>query len=380
MKIGFDAKRAYHNNTGLGNYSRTLIRSLANLFPTNNYFLFNPKQNNQHVFPEKNIQEINPTSFLSKLFPSFWRSRWMANEIEKKVDIYHGLSNELPWSLLHKKCKTIVTIHDLIFEHYPEQYSQLDVFFYKNKFKFACQSADRIIAISEATKQDILNTYTKIDPTKIEVCYQSCDARFFLENKKYHRDEYIGHFNLPNKYFIYVGSIIERKNLLSICKAMKLFNKEEDVQLVVIGKGSAYKQQVKSYLVENQLENLVIFLEDIFDRVQIFDALPFLYHFSTALIYPSIMEGFGIPVLEAMASGTAVITSNCSSLKEAGGDAAILIDPNNSNDIFNAMKKLNQEDVFRANCIEKGLLHANHFTNEKCAAQVMQVYHKMMLK
>jgi glycosyltransferase involved in cell wall biosynthesis len=115
------------------------------------------------------------------------------------------------------------------------------------------------------------------------------------------------------------------------------------------------------------------------DRTQIFNALPYLYHFSTALIYPSIMEGFGIPVLEAMASGTAVITSNCSSLKEAGGEAAILINPNSASDIFNAMKKLNQDDLFRANCIEKGLLHANNFTNEKCAAQVMQVYQKMIL-
>ncbi len=379
MKIGFDAKRAFHNNTGLGNYSRTLIHSLANKFPSNEYVLFNPKKNKHYLFPEKNIQEINPSHFLSKIFPSFWRSRWMAATIEKSVDIYHGLSNELPWNMLGKKCKTVVTIHDLIFEHYPEQYNQLDVFFYKNKFKFACQTADRIIAISEATKQDILNTYTKINSTKIDVCYQSCDARFFLDSKNYNRNELIGHFNLPNKYFIYVGSIIERKNLLSICKAMKLFNNDEDVYLVVIGRGAAYKQQVKTYLLENQLESKVVFLEDIFDRTQIFNALPYLYHFSTALIYPSIMEGFGIPVLEAMASGTAVITSNCSSLKEAGGEAAILINPNSASDIFNAMKKLNQDDLFRANCIEKGLLHANNFTNEKCAAQVMHVYQKMML-
>ena len=379
MKIGFDAKRAFHNNTGLGNYSRTLIRSLANMFPANDYFLFNPKKTNQHLFPQKNIQEINPSRFLSKLFPSFWRSRWVSTEIEKTVSIYHGLSNELPWNLLNKKCKKVVTIHDLIFEHYPEQYNKLDVFFYKNKFKFACQTADRIIAISEATKQDILNTYKNINPSKIDVCYQSCDARFFLEHKNYNRNELIGHFNLPNNYFIYVGSIIERKNLLAICKAMKFFNIDENVQLVVIGKGSVYKQQVIAYLLENKLENKVIFLEDIFESNQIVEALPFLYHFSTALIYPSIMEGFGIPVLEAMASGTAVITSNCSSLKEAGGDAAILINPKESNEIFNAMKQLKDDDSFRTNSIKKGIEHANHFTNEKCAQQVMNVYKKMIL-
>lgn len=379
MKIGFDAKRAFHNNTGLGNYSRTLIRSLATMFPTNDYFLFNPKKNNQHTFLEKNISEINPTSFISKLFPSLWRSRWMANDIENTVDIYHGLSNELPWNLIYSKCKKVVTIHDLIFEHYPEQYNKLDVFFYKNKFKFACQTADRIIAISEATKQDIINTYKNVNYTKIDVCYQSCDPRFFLERIIYNRKELIRCFNLPEQYFIYVGSIIERKNLLSICKALKLFTKEDNIQLVVIGKGSAYKQKVKNYLSENQLENNVIFLEDKFDSKQIFDALPFLYHFSKALIYPSIMEGFGIPVLEAMASGTAVITSNCSSLKEAGGDAAFLINPNEPNEIFNAMKKINEDDSIRRNCIEKGYLHANNFTNEKCAQQVMNVYKKLIL-
>ena len=178
MNIGFDAKRAYHNGTGLGHYSRTLIRSLAEYFPQDEYFLFNPKPSELFKLNGKNIHEVLPSKLLHKTLSSVWRSTWIKNDLEKlDIDIYHGLSNEIPLDIHKTGIKSVVTIHDVIFERFPEQYSKIDVEIYKRKFKYACDHADKVIAISEQTKKDIMEFY-KTPEEKITVCYQSCNPAF----------------------------------------------------------------------------------------------------------------------------------------------------------------------------------------------------------
>src|SRR5829696_3916129 len=178
MNIGFDAKRAYHNGTGLGHYSRTLIRSLAEYFPQHQYFLFNPKPTDLFHLNGKNIHEVLPSKLLHKTLSSVWRSTWIKNDLEKnEIDIYHGLSNEIPFDIQKSGLRSVVTIHDIIFEHYPEQYSRIDVEIYKRKFRYSCEHADKIIAISEQTKKDIIEFY-KTREEKITVCYQSCNPAF----------------------------------------------------------------------------------------------------------------------------------------------------------------------------------------------------------
>ncbi len=178
MNIGFDAKRAFHNSTGLGHYSRTLIRSLADCYPEHQYYLFNPKPSSLFSFPEKNIQEVRPASFINNIFSSVWRSSWVKNDLKKyKIDIYHGLSHEIPVGIQKTGIKSVVTIHDLIHERHPEQYNAIDVKIYNKKFRYACANADKIIAISEQTKKDIIEFY-KTPEEKITVCYQSCNPAF----------------------------------------------------------------------------------------------------------------------------------------------------------------------------------------------------------
>jgi glycosyltransferase involved in cell wall biosynthesis len=377
MNIGFDAKRAFHNVTGLGNYSRTMIDSLSSFFPGNTYYLFNPKKSSLYSFHSKQLIEINPSGIVSKLLPSLWRTRWMIGDIEKRVDIYHGLSNELPFGIHRSKIKKVVTIHDLIFEHYPDQYKKNDVIVYRKKFKYACKHADIIIAISESTKKDLVDLYA-VPPEKIEVCYQSCDQRFFTRANPNQKENVLDHYGLQTPYFLSVGSIIERKNLLRICMAFKQLQQEIPCNLVVIGKGNGlYKEDVLNYITKEQLAGKIIFLEDNFRSDAIQKDMPVLYQQATALVYPSLMEGFGIPVLEAMASGIPVITSNRSSLTEAGGDAAQCIDPLDTTAMADAMKRILFDHNFREQCIQKGLQHAQTFNNQLTAQKVLSIYKKL---
>lgn len=380
MNIGFDAKRAFHNNTGLGNYSRTLIQSLAHYFPENDYFLFNPKKSKSHHLESKNIHEVLPQGLLNNTFSSLWRSKRIVQDLAKmKIDLYHGLSHEIPVGIDKKFIPSIVTIHDLIYKRFPQQFNPADVKIYDYKFNYACTHANHIIAISEQTKKDIVNFF-KIDERKISVCYQSCDPKYINKISEEEKEKIRFDLNLPQDFFLYMGSLIERKNLLGICKAMVILKQEGiNIPLVVIGNGKSYKKKVENFLNENNLSNQVIFLSSehyarAYPSFINGECFPAIYQMAIALVYPSIFEGFGIPVLEALWSRTPVITSAISCLPEAGGPDSLYVDPYAVSDIASAMKKLLQDISLRASMGEKGWVYAQRFSQEKCAAAVMDIY------
>src|SRR5437868_6837801 len=141
MNIGFDAKRAYHNSTGLGNYSRTLISSLADFFPEHEYYLFNPNRSSHYNFRSmQNVHEVLPKDFFSVLFPQAWRASYIKKDLKKKsIDVYHGLSHEIPIGIQKTGVPAIVTIHDLIHKRYPKQFNAIDVKIYNKKSRYACK-------------------------------------------------------------------------------------------------------------------------------------------------------------------------------------------------------------------------------------------------
>jgi glycosyltransferase involved in cell wall biosynthesis len=381
MNIGFEAKRAYTNNTGLGHYSRTLISSLATFYNKHQYFLFTPKQsslfNTAHF---NNIKTIVPTSFPSNILKSVWRSNWIKKDLKNNdIQLYHGLSHEIPLGIQHTNIATVVTMHDLIFERYPEQYKPIDVRIYRAKFINACKNANKIIAISNQTKSDLIDLY-KVDEQKIAICYQSCNTAF---NKEIPKDELLRIkqlYNLPSEFFLYVGSIIERKNLLLICKALKLLQQKINIPLVVIGDGGDYKKQVQQFIAKNGLDKHVIFLSDKFKNDSFRNAsdFPAIYQQAIAMIYPSVYEGFGVPVLEALCSKLPVITSNVSCMPETGGNAALYVNPYKETELANAMEEICLNPTLRNSMIEKGILHATNFTQQKCASDVFNVYKQLV--
>jgi glycosyltransferase involved in cell wall biosynthesis len=379
MNIGFDAKRAYHNGTGLGHYSRTLVHSLSEYYPEHQYYLFNPKSSSLFQIKGNNIHEILPNGLFNKLFTSAWRSSWVKKDLLKyKIDLYHGLSHEIPLGIQQTGIKSVVTIHDLIHERYPEQYNPVDVKIYNKKFRYACAHADKIIAISEQTRNDLVDFY-KPPEKKIVVCYQSCNPAFGKTVSEEEKKKIRSVYGLPEKFFLYVGSIMERKNLLNICKAVFLLRNETDAPLIVIGDGSKYKQKVKDYILQNGLSKRIIFLSEnptakSSASFQTAVDFPAIYQSAIAMIYPSFFEGFGIPVLEALWSKLPVITSNVSCLPEAGGNAAYYVNPASAEEIAEGMKKIYSDKITAASMIEKGWQHAQNFTQQKCAATVMEVY------
>jgi glycosyltransferase involved in cell wall biosynthesis len=389
MNIGFEAKRAFTNNTGLGHYSRTLISSLATYFPNNEYFLFTPKQTSMYPTTAfDNINVVTPQHFPATIFKSAWRSSWVKKDAKQLgIDIYHGLSHEIPVGIKATGIKTVVTIHDLIFERNPQQYNPIDVKIYRKKFTYACQQADKIIAISQQTKDDIIDFY-KIDESKISICYQSCNPAFAVEISRQEKQRIKQQYQLPDKYFLYVGSIIERKNLLTICKALHLLHTNSfslqkfggaSIPLVIIGDGGKYKQQVKQYIAQHGLQNDVIFLSENLNNASFKTAedFPAIYQQALCMIYPSTFEGFGIPVLEALWSKIPVITSNVSCMPETGGNAAYYVNPLNENEMAKAMLDVATNQQLRVEMIAKGWNHAQNFTQQKCAEEVMKVYESL---
>ncbi len=381
MNIGFEAKRAFTNGTGLGHYSRTLISSLATYFPANDYFLFTPKQTDMYSAEGfNNMHIVTPQHFPSTLLTAAWRSSWVKKDLKQlDIDLYHGLSHEIPVGIQETGIKSVVTIHDLIFERHPEQFNAIDVKIYRKKFTYACQHADRIIAISQQTKDDIMQFY-KIAEKKISICYQSCNPSFGKKVSEAEKLRIKEQYQLPDRFFLYVGSIIERKNLLTICKGLKQVQSKLNIPLVVIGSGDKYKQQVKDYIKEQQLTNDVIFLSEKFTNASFKSAadFPAIYQLAITMIYPSTFEGFGIPVLEALWSNIPVITSNVSCMPETGGNAALYVNPFSVDEMADAMIQVATNEQLRQEMITKGWQHAQNFTQQKCAEEVMKVYKSLV--
>lgn len=372
MKIGFDAKRAFYNTTGLGNYSRNIIQYLNQFYPKNEYLFFSPKIKNSINFPNKNKSTIiKPENFFSKKFQTLWRSFFIKNDIKKNnLDIFHGLSNEIPFGLQKIKTKTIVTIHDLIFIRYPKLYKPIDRYIYNQKFKYSCKKANKIIAISEQTKTDIIEFYS-IDKEKITVVYQGCSPIFYKKIKDEDKNRIRKKYNLPRSYILSVGTIEERKNIFAAIKAIA--KGKIEVPFVIVGKATNYIYKLHEFIKSNNLTKQIKFIHNV-DFID----LPAIYQMAKIFIYPSIFEGFGIPIIEALNSGTPVITSKDGCFKEAGGDNSLYIEPYNIEEIANTLKTLLSDKNLQNLMIEKGYEFVQKFREDNVAKEIMAVYEEVM--
>lgn len=371
MKIGYEAKRIYHNKTGLGNYSRDLIKILASFFPENQYFLYNPKKNKENLFnfSTSSIVEKLPSTLFYEKFHNLWRQKGIIEDLKKdEIKIFHGLSGELPAGLNKKNIKSIVTIHDLIFVRYPHLYSFFDRKIHFYKFKKAALQANIVIAISEQTKKDIIE-FLKIPEYKIKVIYQGCQDIFKQNFSSTKKQEIQKKYNLPTDFILNVGTIEERKNALSIVRAIK----DVDTTLVLVGRETKYSEKIRSFITENHMENKVIFLKNINNQ-----ELAIIYQLATIFIYPSIFEGFGIPIIEALFSKVPIITNKNGVFPEAAGPSSIYIDPMNVDEIKSNIEFLLKNDVVRNDMIQKGLEYASKFNDDVIANELMDCYSSLI--
>lgn len=377
MRIGYDAKRLFNNFTGLGNYSRFIVKAIHQSNRVDEILLFSPKikmhPETKEFLDVKEYTTVQPPYWINSLkLGSFWRTALIKKEAANAgLDIFHGMSHELPAGI-SSVCKSVVTIHDLIFLRYPELYSVLDRWIYERKVKYACKEAHVIVAISEQTKQDLMD-YLKVPEEKIKVVYQGCHPNFLKgiedDEKEAVRDRYV----LPQRFILNVGTIEPRKNALLILKAMALLPARDRLPLVIVGRPTKYIEQLRAFAEANQLTEYIHYLHKVS-----FQDLPAIYRMSEMFIYPSIFEGFGIPLVEAITCKTPVITSTGSCFSEAAGPHAKYVAPDDAQELAITIQQLIQYPEQREEMITNSFQYIQKFDESRIAEDMMAIYHSLL--
>ncbi len=375
IRIGFDAKRAYCNYRGLGNYSRLIIEGLVKWASGETELcLFTPKVNlaEYRNWPSSDVNRIEPQG-IERLAPELWRGYLQTRSwAQHNLDLYHGLSHDLPLTGQTKTkyaTKLVVTIHDLIFMRHPELYPAWDCWTYRKKVEHSCRLADSIVAISEQTKNDLIELLN-VPEKKITVLYQAIHPRYYKAEQP---KGTILERPQEQPYFLYVGALEERKNITRLMNAFAQVAHRGDHQLVLVGKGGL-KAELQGLAHKLGVQAQVRILTDVGSH-----ELPSYYQGATALVYPSLFEGFGLPIVEGLLSETLVITSKGSCFPEAGGSGAFYIDPMSEDELAQQMSlvlTLSTEE--RATRVSKGMEHAKKFHWQATTGQLLNHYRDVL--
>lgn len=374
MRIGFDGKRATHNFRGLGNYSRSLIEGLIEYAPNEQLFLYTPLFHEKRAIEwvskyQYQIQVRVPENILSKTFPALWRSYFLEQRTDMDhLDIFHGLSHELPFFLKKSKSKWVVTIHDLLFLRYPEFFPFIDRQVYFQKFKRACHSADKVIAICGQTKKDLVEML-QIDEKKIVVHYQSCDPQFYHLATAEHVSNVQLNYLLPSKFILNVGAFEPNKNQLNLLEAFAQISHEFPHHLIFIGQGKKYLEKVKARAAELGLANRVHFLSNVS-----FTDLPVFYQLAALFCFPSLFEGFGIPIMEALFSKTPVVTSLGSCFPESAGPHSYFVDPLSVSEISKGIRAVLSSEELQDKMKYEGHKYVQQFHREASTRSLIEIY------
>ena len=365
LKIGFDAKRIVRNGTGLGSYGRTLVNDLAS-YPLE-LRLYAPDQGRDHLRQQIRLQEnvrfCYPALSHLPFSKALWRSKGIVSDLKRNgIQLFHGLSGELPIGIHQSGVKSVVTIHDLIFLRHPEFYHWIDTKIYAWKFRKTIQEADHIIAISACTKRDIMEYGGDlISEDRISLIYQSCAPKFTVSQSAAPRERYI----------LSVGSIEARKNILLAVKALPYL--PEELKLVIVGKHTPYTDEVKAYAEKAGLSHRIKIMHGVSD-----EALPKLYAEAEAFVYPSRYEGFGIPIIEAISCGLPVVACTGSCLEEAGGPDSLYVDPDDAEAMANAIRQVLRGAEGREKRIENCQQYIKRFAGNDVAGQVVELYRRLL--
>lgn len=377
MRLGFDGKRATQNFRGLGNYSRGLIEGLLD-YSEEEVFLYTPPIHDERAkrwLKENENQRLHirePQSLISRKLPSIWRSFGIVSDLKKdNLDLYHGLSHEIPVGVDGGKFKSVVTIHDLIFLRYPEFFPLIDRMTYKKKFSYAGKNADMVIAICEQTKRDLIE-FLGVDEKKIIVHYQSCDPVFYEMRDFSEQKSLMAKYSFERPFILNVGAFEERKNQLALIEAFGKIANQVEQDLVLIGNGKKYLESCKKKVQDLGLSNRVHFLSNI-----PFSELPVFYQTADLFCFPSHFEGFGLPIVEALFSKTPVITSFGSCFPESAGPDSVYIDPLSVADISDKMLKVLNDVSLQENMIARGFDFVQQFHRKNVNTKLLECYAKL---
>ena len=368
MRICLDLSPAVHQHAGLGRYAQELLLALAVTDGQNEYVVFYNNPAAAWVDPtlERFPKITTPLSYkpwrLSAMLAHF--ARIPQDSLFPGVALFHATDHLLPY---FRRIKSVFTLHDLIFIFHPETHKPLNRWFLTLMMPRFLRAADAVIAVSECTKRDAVRFYG-IPEEKITVIYEGVNPRFRPASPETIASVR-ARYNLPEHFILYVGTIEPRKNLTALLEAFHHLLATHDLRLVIVGKKGWLYEGFFLRLRELGLEDRVIFTGYVPD-----EDLPAIYSAAELFVFPSLYEGFGLPVLEAMACGVPVICSNTSSLPEVAGDAALLVDPTDVRALAGAMEQALTDEALRVTLRARGIERAQRFTWARAAQETMQVY------
>jgi glycosyltransferase involved in cell wall biosynthesis len=364
VRVAIDARKLH--DFGIGTYIRNLLRHLARIDRENEYVLLCQAA-------DLGIAEPLGPNFRAVLEPSAnyslreqFHIPWLL--MREKPDVFHAPHYVLPVGV---RCRSVVTIHDCIHLMFPQYLPNRAAYAYARAAMWsAARHSDRILTVSEASKRDILRFFG-VPPEKISVVYNAIDERFWVEPGPDVVARVRERFQLDHGFVLYAGTIRPHKNLVRLIEAFDTLRRDgfEDLKLLIIGDEISKLPALRRAVHGHKLHKHVRFLGFVPD-----DTLAVLYRLAGVFVFPSLYEGFGLPPLEAMASGTPVVTSNISSLPEVVGEAAVLVDPYDVASIVDGIRRVLTDPDLATDLRKKGLLRAREFSWERSVSRTHDIY------
>jgi glycosyltransferase involved in cell wall biosynthesis len=363
MRIGIDLSIAATQRAGVANYAFNLVKALIGIDQVNQYYIYSHTPiADLEVGQKNNVQLIYPKHKINR---HLWFQLVLPFSLAKnKIDLFFGPNFMFP---LFSRVRSAIVIHDLSFMLYPETQSFFNKL-YRKLLPYCARRAARIITDCSAIKAEVVKCF-RVVPEKIIPIYAGVGREFRTIEDTSCLTRIRQKYHLPEKFVLYVGTLEPRKNIIRLLEAFALVKKVFlDLKLVLVGKKGWLYQEIFNKIRKLGLENEIIIAGHV-----LWEDLPAIYNLALVFTFPSLYEGFGLPVLEAMACGVPVVTSNCSSLPEVAGEAALLVDPKSATQIADAIKRFLSDAGLREQMIKKGRARVVAFTWEKCAQKVLGV-------
>jgi glycosyltransferase involved in cell wall biosynthesis len=365
--VAIDARKLH--DFGIGTYIRNLLRQLARIDRETEYVLL-CQQPDLDVGAQlgenfRTVLEPSPNYSLREQIHVPWVLR------RERPDVYHAPHYVLPAGV---RCRSVVTIHDCIHLMFPQYLPNRAAYAYARASMWAAaRRSDRILTVSEASKRDILHFFN-VPPEKIVVVYNAIDDHFSVTPAEDDVARVRERYQLDHRFVLYVGNIKPHKNLVRLIEAFAELRRGgfDEVKLLIIGDQISKLPALRRAVHSHKLHKHVRFLGYVSDQT-----LGILYRLAAAFVFPSLYEGFGLPPLEAMASGTPVVTSNVSSLPEVAGDAAVLVDPYDVDSIVDGMRQILSDPARAAELRRRGIERAREFSWPRSVEKTLQVYRQV---